>query len=176
MKVKALTLVELVVVIVIIGILIIGLSRYVVQAVDTWDFLSDRSDIVNGIRLGMMRMGRDIRQIRQTPDVADADSLEFIKLDSGSDLRLRFDHEDANDRVVLTVDTDGDDDLSDETSYELMDRVTAFTFRYFDDQAAELTPPIADLSDIYRVKIELTLTQRGEDIELQYGVFPRMLR
>jgi type II secretory pathway pseudopilin PulG len=183
-KLKAVTLVELVVVIVVTGILTVGLAAYITQAVDTWDFLSTRSDIVNQARVGLLRMGRDIRNLTGTPYAADADYLEFDRITpTGSTLRMRYDHDDANDRVLYTVDENGNNDLSDETARVLIGGVkdpgggTDFQFRYFDSSGTELSAPIT-LADIYRIRIEFVVSDTGmsanpKSIQLHYEIFPR---
>ena len=162
MKAKGLTLIELIIVITIIGALTLGFSWYFIKTIDLWNFLSFRNEIVNQIRIGLIRMGRDIRQIkRRTPtqetiEEATESSFQFIREIDTGDVRIRYRYLTNDTEVVYEVDQDLDGVF--DYSHTLLSGASSFRFTYFDSQDNVTTVP----SDIYRVKITLTVTEGGE--------------
>ena len=161
---KALTLIEVVVVVVVTGIIVAGLSAYITQAVDTWDFLSTRNEVVNNARLGLVRIGRDIRRATTIEDMDDDFSddeifLQFVK--SGS-LRIRYRYNQVSGDVFYEEDTDGDGAFEGgEPSEVLLDGVSSFNFQYFDSSGSAT----ATVSEIYRVNFSLTLVDEEQTIQ-----------
>lgn len=167
----SLTLIELVITITITGILAVGLGKFIIQAVDTWDFVSDRSDLVNRARFGVMRMGRDIRQASSI-NAATAIRLDFIRGDSSGGALMRYRYVAGNNRIVYRLDENGNGNLNDESDRLFLPGVTAFQFSYFDNTGTDITPP-ADLSAVYRIRIQLTLAVGGRTMPLNYEIFLR---
>ena len=73
---KAVTLIECIVVIVIIGALSVGFASYMSGTIDIWNLISSRSEVVNEARVGLLRMAREIRRADNFTTATDT-SLEF---------------------------------------------------------------------------------------------------
>jgi len=178
MKEKGVTLIELVIVIVLVGVLASGFGWYFTNVIDTWNFISFRSEVINQARLGFMQMVRQIRQIkRPTPtqptiEQADQDSLQFIRLDdSGNDMRIQY-HASGTE---LFYDLDSDFNGTFETSEILVNGIYNFAFRYYNQEGDELTFPV-DVESIYEIGEEFEVREREQGYDFQTRVFPRNLR
>ncbi len=179
---KAVTLIELVIVIVLVGILAGGVSLYFTSAIDTWRFISFRSEIVSQARASLLQMTRKIRQIKQpsqsqeTIEAADLGSFQFIRLhESGSDERIRY----RSSGEDIFYDLDSNVDGSFEGSYVLMDGVSNFGFSYYDDAGAQLSSlPLSqtDRGKIYRIEVSFDITEGDQSKSLDISIFPRNLK
>lgn len=170
-KRKTVTLIELIVVIVVTGIITVGLSKYIVQTMNIWDFISTRTDIVSEVRLGLIRLGRDIR-LTETIEAVDTDisddeiSLQLVK---HGGQRIRYRYNQVNDRVFYEEDTDSDAIFeAGEPSEILLSGVSSFSFQYFKNDGT--TTIVA--GEVYRINIAVTLLTGGQTIQLNYGIFP----
>jgi prepilin-type N-terminal cleavage/methylation domain-containing protein len=74
---KGLTLIEMVMTIVIVGILAGGGMFYIRQVIDLWSFVTFRNEVVYQGRTALARMSRDIRQISNNTSVFYANSTRF---------------------------------------------------------------------------------------------------
>ncbi|MCP4652174.1 MAG: hypothetical protein GY858_02165 [Candidatus Omnitrophica bacterium] len=172
MKRKAVTLIELVVVITTIGFLTLGVSAYLIQAMDVWNFLSFRSDVVNEARRGLMRMGRDMRKL-SVIEISNDDDCTFLIDIGGTETRVRYRYDAGNSEVLYEVDADDDGTFSaPEPSYVLLDGVSAFDFDYIDRNNVSTSTP----ADAYLIVIAVTLQNMNETMQLSYQVFPRSFK
>jgi len=161
---KAVTLIELVVVIVITGIVAVALSGYIRQAIDVWDFVSYRSEVVNDVRMGMLRMGRDIRQLQEI--VSANDSMFCFSAASGNYLRYRYDN-----RTIWYEESNAVNGTY--TSNPFIDNISDMDFfDYFD---ANMNAA-ANNSDIKYIRLKPRLNYRGETLALDYDIAPRGLQ
>jgi prepilin-type N-terminal cleavage/methylation domain-containing protein len=64
---KAVTLIELIVVIIVAGMLAAGAASFIRSVIDAWRFESFRSDVVSLSRLALVRMTREVRDIKTRP-------------------------------------------------------------------------------------------------------------
>jgi len=88
----AMTLVELVTVMTITALVMLSLSGYIKQSIDTWNYLSYRSDILSDARLELMRMGRTIRGLSSLDGANDtAGAFGFYSNANNTHIRYRFD-------------------------------------------------------------------------------------
>jgi len=171
---KSVSLIELVVVISIVGILAAGFSAYYTGSVDLWDRLSFRNEVVGGIRSGIARMGRDIRQIKrweptdQAIETATGDTLQFLKFDEANTTRMRYRYVTGD--VYLQIDEDSDGSFeAGEPSSVLIEGLSNFTFSYFDSGGNST----AAAAEVYRVRVDLDVQRAGQSFDLQYDIFPR---
>jgi len=176
---KGVTLIEIILVVVTIGVLAGGFSWYFARNIDLWNLVTFRSEIVSQARLGVVQMVRNIRQIKtsnpdeETIEEADTQTLQFIILSSdNSNVRMRY-------RFLgnsIFYDLDSDFDGTFEESNILVRGVDAFRFRYYDIDGEEfVTLPLSseDREGVALVRIELSLQQGDQRIGFNQEVFLR---
>ena len=179
---KSVTLIELIAVITIVGLLSAGFAWYLIDVINTYNFTSFRSEIVNTARSAFMQMTRKIRQIKKrtpsenTIEVADAGTLQFISLDiNDNDIRIRYRFS-GND---LYYDLDGDFDGSFESSHLLVGRLYNFNFKYYTEDGTELSSFPLSYSDrevIYQIGIEFEVRERDQIYQFHTKICPRNLK
>ena len=179
---KGVTLIELVIMMVLIGALSVGISRYLVNVIDVWNFTSFRSDIVANARGAFMKMIRDIRQIKKrtpsenTIEVADRSALQFISLDTNyNDIRIRY----RLSGNYIYYDLDSNFDGTFDNSQILMTGAYNFYFKYYTKAGDELNPyPLSssDREKIYQIGIEFEVREKDQSYQFRTKVFPRNLK
>jgi len=73
-KKEGVTLIELVMVIVAVGVIVGVATMYINEVVDLWSFMSFRTDVVNQARLSVARMSREMRQVKNATSVQAAEA------------------------------------------------------------------------------------------------------
>ncbi len=176
---KSVTLIELVIVIVLVGVLSVGFSRYFVDIINTWNFVSFRSEVVNVARSAFMQMTRRIRQIKKrtpsenTIETADIGTLKFVSLDT-SDNNIRIRYRVSGNELYYDLDSDFDGNF--ESSHILLGGVYNFHFRYYKNDGTEMASyPLSysDREDIYQIGIEFEIRERDQSYQFYTKVFPR---
>jgi type II secretory pathway pseudopilin PulG len=173
-QLKGVTLVELVMVMVITALVMLSFSGYIKQAVDTWNYLSYRSDILNDARLELMRMGRNIRSLSaiDSANGVNSTTFSFFSNASGSPY-MRYTYNNSANTVFYT-DNSG--------SYPFMNNVNIANGNFFDYFYA--SPMISvNMSDANTsnnisnngliVRIKPRFNDRGQALSIDYDVSPR---
>jgi hypothetical protein len=168
-------------VMVVVGVLAGGLSLGVREAIDLYQFLTFRNEIVSQGRMALMRMVREIRQMPSRDptfepiQVADSNQLRFTVIDldgDGNDDTIEFYRDAGNDELRrIFNDSPAEGDV-------LASNVTSLTFTYYDENNDELTNvPLSeeDRGEVYRIVITLTLTHGSQSLTLRSQVYPRNL-
>jgi prepilin-type N-terminal cleavage/methylation domain-containing protein len=159
---KGLTLIEMVMTIVIVGI-ILGVLMFSIKGImDLWNFWSFNSEIVAQGRVGIMRMAREIRQIKNETAIFIADRS-----------RIQF-----NDTNNQTIDYSFDGSNLVRNSNVLASGISNLTFNYYNITNAELAPlPLnaTNRSGIYMVGFGMTIVSGNQNKTLSTRVFPRNL-
>jgi type II secretory pathway pseudopilin PulG len=158
---RGLTLVEAVMTIAIVGILAGGGMFYIRQVIDLWDFMSFRSEIVSQGRMSLMRMSREIRQIRNSTSIFNANSTRF-----------RFG--DVND---VTVDYYFSGSSLMRNSDTQASGVRSVAFTYYNQTSQQIAVPLVSpqATDIKRIKIRLDMFSGNQNKTLETQVWPRNL-
>jgi prepilin-type N-terminal cleavage/methylation domain-containing protein len=157
---KAVTLIELVTVMVIVGVLAAGSSFYVKGIIDLWRFISFRSESVSQGRMALMRMSREMRQIKNALSVYAAGASEFRFLDVGDTMiRYRF----SGNALIRGSNT---------VENVLVSGLSAVAFTYYNADNQPIASPLVNPqeSDIYRVEITLVFVSSGPDRTLDKTV------
>ncbi|MFC1592392.1 type II secretion system protein [Candidatus Omnitrophota bacterium] len=167
---KGVTLAELVMVIVVVGILMSGLSLGVKEAIDLWLFLSFRNEIVSQGRMALTRMGREIRQMKtRTPSeepilLADSNHLQFTDVNDAV-----IDYQISSGSLMRNADI-------------LADGVSSLEFCYYDRDKTAICSPVCEcnvaggqLDDIEIVGIRLQVQSGSQSMILRSQVYPRNL-
>ena len=157
------TLVELVIVIAIVGIMAGAVGYILLGAVDAWTFKAKRNDILWDGRMAINRMVREIREIKNLTSVTTASSSQF-----------RFTNVNNN---SITYSLSGADlnRTKDGTANILAQNVSSLSFTYYDSSGAGIATPTVSPSatNIRRVRINLTLTNGGQNFYAQSDSMPR---
>ncbi len=129
-------------------------SGMIFYEVNIYDLVTSRKEGLQMARFGLRQMERDLRQIASPDSIfqASADSIRFVDVEHHS---LTYRHTGGS--IYRNAD-------------ELIDRVTAFHFIYVDDQGDVLDFPIADLSRIRMISVELTTTVRSRPVSSRMTV------
>jgi prepilin-type N-terminal cleavage/methylation domain-containing protein len=160
MRVKGLTLIEMVITIVIVGLLVGAVTFSIRDIFSLWDFWSFRTEIVSQGRIALMRMVREIRQINNDTSVLIADSsiLQFNDT-SGQTIEYRL---------------NGTDIMR--NSNVLANGTSSLRFTYFNETSVPLTPLPLDAenrSAIYLIGIDVTIVAGNQNRTLKTQVCPR---
>jgi prepilin-type N-terminal cleavage/methylation domain-containing protein len=158
---KGLTIIELIMVITIVGILTAVSSLYIKETIDLWLFLSFRSEAVAQGRAALLRMEREIRQIKNDVSVYTAEPTRF-RFDDINNLNIDYQLSGSN----LTRNAD-----------ILASGVSALAFTYYDNNNQVIANP--DVSpnptNIKRININVTAQSGAQSKTLNTQVYPRNL-
>ena len=163
MRKNGFTLVELIIVITIIGI-IAGVVGYILLgAVEGWTFKAKRNDLLWDGRLAINRMAREIREIKNLTSVTTASSSQF-----------RFTNVNNN-SIIYSLSGADLNRTKDGSANILAQNVSNLSFTYYDSSGAGIATPTVSPSatNIRRVRINLTLTNGGQNFYAQSDSVPR---
>ena len=150
------TLIEFVMVIAILGVIGVFGSQMFLETAEIFFEARNRRNVVQEARYGIERMTREIRE--------DIDTTTDITTFTASTLT----YTDPN-LTSVTFTKSGSDLLR--NSDVLAGNVSALTFTYLKADGTTAT----SASDIWRIRVSLTVTQEDATITLQAQVFPRNL-
>jgi prepilin-type N-terminal cleavage/methylation domain-containing protein len=151
------TLIELVIVIVIIGIAASIIGTMLLGVVKAWTFKFNRNDILWDGRLALDRMTREIRTIKTSTNVTTANSSQFRFTDTG------------NKDITYSLSSTNLNRTEGATANLLAADVSSLSFTYYNSSDTAIPSPSVSpaVTDIRRVRINLTLTKNGQNVYLQ---------
>ncbi|RKY40288.1 MAG: hypothetical protein DRP76_02275 [Candidatus Omnitrophota bacterium] len=167
---KTITLIEMIVAIVIVGIISIGISKFVRQTIDIWRFLDFRNEISFEAKKALDWIIRDLKKIKDKNSINIAQS-SHINFESSEDEDNNgvLDIIDINflpaERTIIRSIDGG------VTTSPLCREVENLTFSYFDGDGNPTT--IRRL--IRKIRVEITLQKGEENINFFSVVIPRNL-
>jgi len=158
---KAVTLIELITVIVIVGILTGISSLYIRETVNLWRFLSFRNEVISQGRLALMRMSREIRQMRDADSLAAASAWQLQFTDTKS---TSISYQVSGNNLLRNTDI-------------LAAGVNNFTFSYYNKTNQLITTPLVapTATDVYRIDINATFQSGTQSKTIKTKVYPRNL-
>ena len=165
---KAVTLIELVIVIILVGIVTVGLGDFILQVVKTYQFIDFRNEIAQEGKKGLDWMVRDIREIKDSDSIntADVSHLDFDNTRSQTiDLSL------SGTEIYRSID-------GGKNKYPLCDYVEKLEFEYRDSDNNVLSPlPLSagQRKEIKSIKVNIVLNKHNREINFFSVVFPRNL-
>ncbi len=164
---KAFSLIELIMVIVIVGILVGTFAIYVSNAIKLWQFTSFRSETVSQARLGLSRMVREMRQVKDNTSVTTANGSDF-KFTTADGSVIEFVCSTPNTPLLRILGA---------TSNNLVQQITSTSiFTYYDASNNVLsTPTVTPTTNIKSIKIILNLQAGNQTNTLTTRVYPRNL-
>ena len=165
---KGVTLIELVIVIIIVGVLTGVSALYAREIVDLWRFINFRSEIVSQGRAALMRMEREIRQIGGKASVYAAGSSQLRFHDIyGNDIQYQW-LSDPDPSVKGAIMRNGD---------ILVKGVKSLVFTYYDQDNNPIASPPVSPSDttIKRIGVTFVMLAGDQEKTLSAQIFPRNL-
>lgn len=164
MNKKGFTLVELVIVISVTGVVAVITGSILLGVIDAWTFKFNRSDMLRDGRLAINRMVREIRAVRDITSVTTASSSQFRFIDSGNaDITYNLSATNLNRTENGTVNL-------------LAENVSGLSFTYYNTSGTIIpVPTVFPITNIRRVRIDLTLTENGENVYIRSDSMPRNL-
>jgi prepilin-type N-terminal cleavage/methylation domain-containing protein len=156
---KAVTLIELVIVIVVVGIIASASSFYLREVINTWNYLSFRDEVVSVSRQALFRMDRDIRQVNNSSSVFAASGTVLNFTDTqGRSISYTF--------SGTNVTRNGQ---------VLVSGVKAFNFSYYNRTNGLIASPIVapGATNICRIRVNMTVESRSQNKTVGISVYPR---
>jgi prepilin-type N-terminal cleavage/methylation domain-containing protein len=161
---KGMTLIEIVMAIVIVASVVTGLSFYIKNIVDLYNFVTFRSEIASSGRLALSRMIREIRQCSSPTEaagnisVADAHGFTFIDV-TGATIAYSL----SGTNLMRNSDV-------------LAANVSALNFTYYDLNSAVLTGvplSVTDCMNVVRVGVQIQVSYGGQSLTIGSQTFLR---
>ena len=155
---RGLTLIELVMVMVTIGLMVGVSSMYIREVIRLWNFVSFRNEVVSQGRMAMMRMVREIRQVNNDTAVLAANDSCFRFVDVN------------NQTIGYSVSGSG----LRRNNNTLADGVSRLTFVYYDNQSQAIAAPLIapQRTNIACVNMTLNLSSSGQSKSFNAKVYP----
>ncbi|MBI5203853.1 MAG: type II secretion system protein [Nitrospirae bacterium] len=161
---KGFTIIELVITMVLIGIIAYIVATALSTGITAYFTTDFRKEALDQTRIAMERMTREIRNLRDSDDVATGTSSQFNFTDvSGTNIDFSY----SNPNITRDGAT-------------LATNITSFSFSYIRADGAS-NPTFVDSDpddpaiDTKRIRITFTATISGETVTLQSEVWPRSL-
>lgn len=160
---KGFTIIEIIMAIVIVGILAGASSMYIMETVNLWRFLSFRNESVSQGRAAMVRMAREIRGLASIT-TAGPSELQFDDL-AGTTINYQL----SGGNILRNARV-------------LANDAQNLQFCYYNSNSSPACSPLcscsvdsADLNDIKRISIELTVQSGSQTKTLRTQIWPRNL-
>lgn len=156
-KNKGFTLIELIMVVAIVGIISTIIGAILLGSIDAWTFKFNRNDLLWDGRLAINRMVREIRTVRDSASIITASPGQFRFIDYSGSADITYSLLGTN----LNRTENG-------TANLLAENVSSLAFTYYDaSDTAIPVPTVSPVTDIRRVRVNLTLTKNGENVYLR---------
>jgi len=155
---KGMTLLELIIVMVLIGIVSIFITGVMFYEMNLFHNLSNRTDKLQISRDALRMISRDIRQI-MAPDSISQAYLNSIQFDDVDDFTIAYTF--SNNQIFRNGDL-------------LQNSVQNLEFEYFDSSGNQLTSPVSNPSQIRTISIDLTTSlSNNQSFNLATKIYPR---
>ena len=163
---KGVTIIELIMVIIIVGILAGVSSLYIKQVIDQWRFLSFRNEAVSQVKAALFRMTREIRQIQDSASVfvADASRLQFTDINNQI-----INYQLSGTNVTRNADILATDIQSLKFCYYAQDNTPVCT------PACGCNVASVNLTTVHHIGMEITVQSGTQSKTLKTQVYPRNL-
>ena len=152
------TLLELILAMVLIGIVSIFISGVTFYEINLYDSLSNKTDKLQISRDALRMISRDIRHV-MAPDSISQANLNSIQFDDVDDLTIAYSF--SNNQIFRNGNL-------------VQNSVQNLEFEYFDSSGNQLTSPVSNPSQIRTISIDLT-TELGnnQSLNLKAKIYPR---
>lgn len=156
---KGITLIETILLIVVLGTIAFVAAPLIDTAIDSWSFVTYRSELWQDTELAFSRMTSEIKEIRGNTDIlaANTSTLQFMTV-GGENITYAF--------TGSTLSRNGN---------TLISGVNAFSFTYLDTSLNVIAAPLVSpmVTNIRVVRIYIVVGPTGGTFALQTDVHPR---
>lgn len=157
---KGHTLIELIVVITTMGLITLGMGGFIIQLVDTLEFVDFRSYVAQEGEKALYWIVRDIREVKDKNSILVADTTHIQFTNSDDEI----------------IDYNFTGNSIQRNNYALCDYVESFAITYFDKNGNTLSPlPLSagKRKQIKSLRVTMKLKRGKEELDLFSTVFPR---
>jgi len=165
-------LIELVIVIVILGVLAPVVATPMIETGIGWRQIASRKNVLQGARLGMDRMVRELRNIQRlandTPNLSINSTVNCLSFTTGDNRRLTFN---LNGNVLESCSACDCGAVA--APNPLAVKVSGFTASCYN--AANLAVACNTVATVRRIRLQLSVTENGEAATLDSEVTLRNL-
>lgn len=154
---RAYSLLELILVITMLGIIAGVLASMLLWGVNMFSFVSDRMDMVQTSRISMKILDKSLRDLQGTNDIVSASSTE-----------LNFFNPDSE-HIVFSY-ANG---VLSKNGQSMVEGLSAFLFTYFKMAGDTIATPVADPSEIWKIRFTMRATVNNKPVRLESSVIPR---
>lgn len=169
---SGMTLIELLIVVVILGVISAGFVTPLSAGLDLWNTIRLREEQVAPAMIGMERMVREIRWVKDDRSVVTATASQLTFTSGLDDVPTTIEYQDGQDLLVMYY--NNPEDYND-GSPPLVENVTSCTFTYLkmDGTAAAPIVGAAEPTDIWSIRAAFTVGTGADSVSLQETIHPR---
>jgi len=164
---KAFTIIELVITLVVIGILVwVGIAA-MFCGTDGYIFFAQRKEMLADARMSLDRMSREIRMVKNITSITTATQTTFSFIDT------------SDKNITFSISSGVINRIEDGVTNSLLGDVDSLTFTYYNAGDSVIASPIVSPAetDIRRIKISITISkEQGRTLNLQSDITPRNLK
>jgi len=169
---KGITLIELVMTMVLMGIVALVVANALSTGVTAFFTTDNRKESLDQGRIALDRMAKEIRNLRDSDDVNASSATQFCFTDTEG-VQINYSYAGTNLRRATGNCTAG-------SGATLSANITSFSFDYIRadgtvDASFVDTDPDNPATDTKKIRITLTSTASGESVSLETEVWPRNL-
>jgi len=160
---RGVTLVELVISMVILATLMVGIQAFSVPIFDLWNYQTFRQGASSEGRLALMKMIKEINQVRNITSVTTASANSFAFTDANNQ-SITYD---LNGQTLRRTAGSG--------AKTLATGITTLQFQYFDEDRNVVASPATspDETDLRTIEITVTITANGKTGTFRSVAVPR---
>jgi prepilin-type N-terminal cleavage/methylation domain-containing protein len=157
---KGVSLVELMVTVVLIGIIAAVTARMLVIGAGTYDSVNTRNKVLHANRISFEMLTKDLRAIKSKSDITLANASQII-------------FNNLNDEQVNYSFSNGS---LYRNSNLFVEGLSSFQFTYFDDEGEDLSSPVSTPSQIWEIDIAVDATVSSKPFHLESRLHPRNIQ
>ena len=157
---KGVSLVELMVTVVLIGIIAAITARMLIIGAGTYDSVNTRNKVLQTNRISFEMLMKELRSIKSKNDITLANSSQII-FNNLNDEQINYSF--SNGSIYRN-------------SNLFVEGLTSFQFTYFDDSGAVLTAPVSSPSQIWEIDIAVDASVNSKPFHMESRLHPRNIQ
>jgi prepilin-type N-terminal cleavage/methylation domain-containing protein len=156
-KIEGVSLVELMVTIVLIGIIAAVTARMLVTGAGAFNSVSSRNKVLHSNRISLEMLMKDLRSIKSKDHILSASSnqLTFINI---HDEQINYSFSNGTLYRNSNMNVEG---------------LSTFELTYYDDDGNVISSPVSTLTDIWDINVSVDATVEGQPFHLNSRMHPR---
>jgi prepilin-type N-terminal cleavage/methylation domain-containing protein len=156
-NIEGVTLVELMVTVVLIGIIAGVTAKMLLTGAGAFNSVSNRNEVLHSNRISLEMLSKDLRAIKSKNHILSASSSQLV-FTNIYDEQITF-------------------SFSNGTLYRnsnmIVEGLSSFQFAYYDEDGNAISSPVSTLSDIWDIDISVDATVDGQPFHLNSRMHPR---